>query len=118
MDEMKDTASSDPAKQARDALAAAYADLTVASKRGIAEDGKILFGAAAAIDVAVELLMPPNEDRELAAQSCQEALKLVKLTRAYAQRDAGGSVAQVLDDAMKGIADAVKVLKLLKLAES
>jgi hypothetical protein len=115
---MKDAASTDPAKQARDALAAAYADLTVASKRGIAEDGKILFGAAAAIDVAVELLMPPNEDRESAAQSCQEALKLVKLTRAYAQRDAGGSVAQVLDAAMKRIADALKLLKLLKLAES
>jgi hypothetical protein len=118
MDEMKDSASTDPAKPARDALGAAYADLTVASKRGIAEDGKILFGAAAAIDVALEFLLPPNVDRELAAQNCHEALKLVKLTRAYAQRDSGGSAAQALDDAMKKIEDALKVLKLLKLAES
>ena len=78
---------------------------------------QILFGAAA-IDVALEFLLPPNVDRELAAQNCHEAVKLVKLTRAYAQRDSGGSAAQVLDDAMKKIEDALKVLKLLKLAES
>lgn len=118
MGNMKDEASTDPAKQARDALGSAYADLTVASKRGVAEDGKILFGAAAAIDVAVEFLLPPNVDWKLAAQNCHEALKLVKMTRAYAQRDSGGSAAQVLDEAMKKIEGALKVLKLLKLAES
>jgi len=108
---MKDASSPDPVKQARDALGVAHADLTAATKRAIGDDGKILFGAASAIDLAVEFVTPPNTDRTAAAQNCREALKLVKVTRAYAQRESGGDMAKVLDRATKSIEGAVKFLE-------
>jgi hypothetical protein len=108
---MAEAPSTDPIKQARDALVAAHADLIAASKRGVVDDGKIFFGAAAAVDVAVECLIPPSVDRELAAQNCDEALKVAKMTRAYAQREAGGSNAQLLDNALKNMELALKLIR-------
>jgi len=108
---MKDAPSTESARQIRDLLSAAHADLSAVSKRAIGDDGRILFGAAAAVDLAVESLMPPNVDRELAAQSCEEALKLAKVTRAYEQRESGGSIAQALAQAMKKIEDALKLVR-------
>ncbi len=108
---MKDAANTDPAKQARDSLARAHADLTAAMKRAIGDDGKVFFGAAAALDLAVESLMPPHPDSALAAQSCHEALELLKITRAYAQRESGGPMSKVLDETTKRIEGAVKLLQ-------
>ncbi len=98
-------------QQARDALGAARTDLAAASKRGVGDDGKIFFGAAAAIDVAVEFLTPPHVDRALAAQSCHEALALARLTRAYATRESGGSNASLLEHATKNMEGALKALE-------
>jgi hypothetical protein len=108
---MADAPSTEAVKQVRDLLSAVHADVSAISKRAIGDDGRILFGAAAAIDVAVEALMPPEVDRELAAQSCEEALKLIKLTRAYGQRDSGGSISQALMLAMQKLADVLKLVR-------
>jgi hypothetical protein len=107
---MKDAPSTDPVKLARDALGTAYADLTAAMKRALAEDSKIFFGAGAAVDLAVESLLPPHLDTVLAAQSCREALELVTTTRAYATRASGGSMATLLEDTNKRIEYALKLL--------
>jgi hypothetical protein len=108
---MKDEPSTEPATRLRDLLATAHADLSAVSKRAIGDDGRILFGAAAALDVAVEAVMPPNVDRVLAAQSCEEALKLVKVTRAHEQRESGGAIAQSLAQATRKIEDALKLIR-------
>ena len=107
----KDAASPDPLKQARDALAKAHVDVTAATQRTVGDDGKAFLGAAAALDLAVECLMPPHPDSALAAESCHEALELLKVTRAYAQRESGGPMAKVLDETTKRIDGAVKLLR-------
>jgi hypothetical protein len=88
--------SQDPAAQIRATLAAAYTELIAASKVAVGEDGKTLLGVAAAVDLAVESLIPPAPDRALASSSCREALSLLEKTRTYAQ---GGNIAKLLDPA-------------------
>jgi hypothetical protein len=64
-------------------LEATRADLDAASKKAIGDDGRIFLAAAAAVDLAIEALTPPNAESALAAQSCSEALTLLKITRAH-----------------------------------
>jgi hypothetical protein len=106
-DQLTDQPPNDSAAQARAMLAAAYKDLLAASKVAVGDDGGTLLGAAAAIDVAVECLTPPNTDTPLAMSSCREALELTSKTRTYAQ---GGNIANSLDAAKRHVADALKIL--------
>ena len=106
---MKDGSTTDPAPRARAELDAAHADLTAASKKAIGDDGKMFFGVAAAIELAVECLTPPSSDPALAAQSCREALELAKLTRAHAQ-GSSSNAGNLLEQAKKRIASALKLL--------
>jgi hypothetical protein len=108
---MENALGEDRAGQAREALDAALADLAAAAKKAIADDGRIFFGATSALEVAVESLFAPHRDAQLAAQSCLEALKLVKLTRAYAQREFGGGTAKLLEQATKRIEDVLEALQ-------
>jgi hypothetical protein len=97
----------DPAARARALLAEAYTELIGASKVAVGDDGKTLLGAAAAIDLAVELLTPPTPDAAFAANSCREALELANSTRAYAS---GGNIAKLLDGGRDKVAAALKLL--------
>jgi hypothetical protein len=108
---MENALGKDRTGQAREALDAALADLTAATKKAIGDDGRIFFGATSALEVAVESLFPPHRDAQLAAQSCREALKLVKLTRAYASREAGGSTAKLIEQATKKIEGVLEALQ-------
>jgi hypothetical protein len=99
--------SNEIAAAARAVLATAYAELVAASKVVVGDDGKTLLAAAAAVDLAVEMLTPPDTDAATAGQSCREALELVQTTRSYAQ---GGNIANVLDPAKQKLADALKML--------
>ena len=108
---MKEAAVADPGKPLRDALGVAHADITTATKKAVRDDGTIFFGAAAALDVAVEYLFPESGDHVLAAQSCREALELVKGTRAYATRAAGGDMAKLVEQATHRIEVVLKVLE-------
>jgi len=90
----------DPATNARAELDLALADLNSASKKAIGEDGRIFVAAAAALELAIEALTPPNAERALAAQSCREALALLKITRAHrggASSNAGIVLEQVAE---------------------
>jgi len=89
-------------------LAAAYTELSAASKVVVGDDGRTLLAAAAAVDLAVEMLTPPDTDAAMAAQSCREALQLAQTTRSYAQ---GGNIANVLDPAKQKLTDALKMLE-------
>lgn len=89
-------------------LATAYTELTAASKVVVGDDGRTLLAAAAAVDLAVEMLTPPDTDAATAAQSCREALTLTQTTRSYAQ---GGNIANVLDPAKQKLSDALKMLE-------
>jgi hypothetical protein len=91
---------------ARALLESAYKELMAASKVAVGDDGATLMAAAAALDVAVESLMPGAPDLDLARASCQEALALAHRTRAYAQ---GGNIANVLDPARHKLAEALKL---------
>jgi hypothetical protein len=97
----------DTTAQARAILATAYTELVAASKVAVGDDGRTLLGAAAAVDLAVEALTPPDADTAMAVSSCREALELTNATRAYAQ---GGNIAKLLDPAKKKVADALKIL--------
>jgi hypothetical protein len=97
----------DAAAQTRATLATAYTELVAAAKVAVGDDGKILLGAAAAVDLAVEMLTPPDTDAAMAAQSCREALELTRSTRSYAQ---GGNIAKALDPAKQKLEDALKAL--------
>ncbi|HZF27573.1 MAG TPA: hypothetical protein VE907_00505 [Gammaproteobacteria bacterium] len=81
----------DPTAPARAELEAAHSDLAVARKKAIGDDGKILLAAAAAIELAIEYLTPPHTERALAAQSCREAVALMKITRAHGQGSASNA---------------------------
>jgi hypothetical protein len=81
------------------------------SRKSVADDGRIFFGATSALELAIESLFPPQTDAALAAQSCREALTLVKLTRAYAQRAAGGDNARLLEQATTNVEQVVKKLR-------
>ena len=93
--------------EARVILATAYTELTAAAKVAVGDDGGTLLAAAAAVDLAVELLTPPDADVALAANSCLEALHLAGQTRAYAQ---GGNIANLLEPAKQKVAHALKLL--------
>ena len=89
----------DPVAQVRAEIEALRADLDAASKKAIGDDGKIFMAAAAALDLANEALTPPNAERALAAQSCREALTLLKITRAHrggASSNAGMLLEQII----------------------
>jgi hypothetical protein len=101
------TTNQDSAAQARVALTTAYTELLAASKVAVGDDGKTLIVAAAALDLAVELLTPPNPEVAMATNSCREALELLAETRTYAQ---GGNIANLLDPAKKKIEAALKLL--------
>ena len=103
-------AAADPWKPARDSLVVAHAALTDATKKGLAVDATVFFGAASAVEVAIEALHPPYDDCVLAAQSCGEAMKLLKVTRAYAQRETGGTAAALLEQSIKAINVALKLI--------
>jgi hypothetical protein len=100
--------STDAAARARATLATAYTELLAAAKVAVGADGQVLVGAAAAVDVAVELLTPPHTDAAMAAQSCRDALELTRTTRSYAQ---GGTIAKALDPAKRKLEDTLKVLE-------
>ena len=104
---MSNAPTKDAAAQARTALATAYTELLAASKVAVGEDGKTLIVAAAAVDLAVELLTPPDPDAAMAANSCREALELLGKTSSYAQ---GGNIANLLDPARKKLEDPLKLL--------
>ena len=97
----------DAGAQARALLESAYKELLPASKVAVGDDGATLMGAAAAVDVAVESLLPAEADLELARSSCREALELARTTRSYAQ---GGNIANLLDPARDKVAAALKLL--------
>jgi hypothetical protein len=78
----------DPTAQVRAELEAAHSDLNAAAKKAIGDDGRIFMAAAAALELAIESLTPPSTESALAAQSCREALALLKVSRAHGQ---GGS---------------------------
>lgn len=104
---MSSSPSFDKAAVARTALADAYTSFVAASKVVVGDDGRILLAAAAAIDLAVELLTPPMAETDLAARSCREAILLTSKTRSYA---AGGNIANLLDPARKKLDDALRLL--------
>lgn len=104
---MSNAPSLDTAARARLLLAAAYTELVSASKVAVGDDGKTLLGAAAAVDLAVELLTPPTADVSFAASSCREALELAKTTRAYA---AGGNIAKLIDAGRDKLAAVLELL--------
>lgn len=104
---MTKTATNEVAAPARALLESAYKELLAAAKVAVGDDGATLMAAAAAIDVAVESLMPGAADLELARASCREALELARNTRAYAQ---GGSIANVLEPARQKLAAALQAL--------
>jgi len=106
-EQLTTTPTKDSAAEARAALATAYTELLAASKVAVGDDGRTLISAAAAVDLAVELLTPPDPDAAMAANSCREALELVKQTRSYAQ---GGNIANLLDPARQKIEGALKTL--------
>ena len=54
---MKDAASTDPTKQARDSLGTVYADFTAASKKGLADDTKVFFGAALIFSAGIIIIL-------------------------------------------------------------
>jgi hypothetical protein len=81
----------DPTAPVRAELEAAHADLGAARKKAIGDDGKIFLAAAAAIELAIEYLTPPDTERALAAQSCREAIALLKITRAHGQGSASNA---------------------------
>jgi len=90
----------DPMSKARTDLEAALAELEAGSKKAIGDDGRIFAAAAAALALAVEALTPPNAERSIAAQSCREALALLKITRAHrggSSSNAGIVLAQVAE---------------------
>lgn len=88
-------------------MATAFAELTAASKVAVGDDGRTLLAAAAAVDLAVELLTPPDTDAATAANSCREALDLASQTREYAQ---GGNIANLLEPAKRKVEQALKLL--------
>jgi hypothetical protein len=100
--------SKEGAAQVRRVLENAYQELLAAAKVAVVDDGETLAVAAAAVDVAIEALMPPQPDVALAASSCHEALELARRTRAYAQ---GGNIANALDPARRKLEDALKRLQ-------
>jgi len=102
-----DESSKDAAARAKVTLAAAYTELVAASKIAVGDDGKTLLAAAAAADLAVELLTPPDIDAAMASASCREALELTRGTRSYAQ---GGTIAKTLDPAKQKLESALKLL--------
>jgi len=104
---LTDQISKDAAAQARATLAAAYTELVAASKVAVGDDGRGLLAAAAAVDLAVELLTPPDFDPAMASGSCREALELTRGTRSYAQ---GGTIAKALDPAKQKLESALKLL--------
>jgi hypothetical protein len=108
---MREAPAADAAKLEREALGVALTDLNTVSRKSVADDGQIFFGATSALELAVESLFPPHADAALAAQSCREALKLVKLTRAYASRDSGGANAKLLEQATASIEQVLKKLR-------
>jgi hypothetical protein len=105
---LTNTPTKESAAQVRAALATAYTELLAASKVAVGDDGRTLVSAAAAADLAVELLTPPDPDVAMAANSCREALELLGQTRTYAQ---GGNIAKSLDPAKKKIEAALKILE-------
>ena len=104
---MTEPVTTNDAAPARALLETAYKELLAASKVAVGDDGATLMAAAAAVDVAVESLMPGAPDLDLARASCQEAFELARNTRAYAQ---GGSIANVLEPARQNLAKALKLL--------
>jgi hypothetical protein len=104
---LTETVTKDNAAPARALLEIAYKELLAASKVAVGDDGATLMAAAAAVDVAVESLMPGAPDLGLARASCQEAFELARNTRAYAQ---GGSIANALEPARQNLAKALKLL--------
>jgi hypothetical protein len=104
---MTDESSKNAAARARAMLQDAYTELVAGSKVAVGDDGRILLAAAAAVDLAVELLTPPDADAAMASGSCREALELTRRTRSYAQ---GGSIANVLDPAKQKLESALKLL--------
>lgn len=105
--ELTDQSGKDAAAQARATLTAAYTELGTASKVAVGDDGKSLLAAAAAVDLAVELLTPPDIDAAMASASCREALELTRGTRSYAQ---GGTIAKALEPAKQKLESALKLL--------
>jgi hypothetical protein len=99
----------DIAARARASLEAAHADLEAASKKAIGDDVKIFFGAAAAIELAIEYLTPPHTDAAPAAQSTREALELLKLTRAQKQ-GSSSNAGMLLEQALRKIEAGLKLL--------
>jgi hypothetical protein len=95
------------AAQARALLESAHAELLAAAKIVVGDDGQRLVVAAASVDLAVEMLMPPDSDSALAASSCRDALGEVSATRDYA---AGGTIANALEPARKKLEDALALL--------
>lgn len=93
--------------RARELLENSYKGLLAASKVVVGEDSPTLMAAAAAVDVAIESLLPPAGDVELARSSCREALELARKTRSYAQ---GGNIANLLDPARQKLAEALELL--------
>jgi hypothetical protein len=102
------TTKEDSSADVRAILETAYKELLAASKVAVGDDGQTLMAAAAAVDVAVEALMPPHAEPELAASSCREALELARQTRTYAQ---GGNIANALDPARRKLEDSLKLLQ-------
>jgi hypothetical protein len=104
---LTDESSKDAAARAKTTLAVAYTELVAASKVAVGDDGRSLLAAAAAVDLAVELLTPPDIDTAMASGSCREALELTRSTRSYAQ---GGTIAKALDPAKQKLEDALELL--------
>jgi len=105
--ELPDESNKDVAARAKATLAAAYTELVAASKVAVGDDGKALLAASAAVDLAIELLTPPDTDAAMASGSCREALELTRSTRSYAQ---GGTIAKALDPAKQKLEDALELL--------
>jgi hypothetical protein len=100
-------ATNEIAAPARALLESAYKELLAAAKVAVGNDGATLMAAAAAIDVAIESLMPGAADLDLARATCREALEHARNTRAYAQ---GGSIANVLEPARRKLTEALQAL--------
>jgi hypothetical protein len=96
------------AAQARALLETAYKELLAAAKVVVGDDGPTLLSAAAAVDVAVECLVPPQVELALATSSCRDAIAQARATRSYAQ---GGSIANLLDPARRKLDEALALLE-------
>lgn len=103
----QETAARTKAARARLALASAYESFVAGRKVAVGDDGRTLSMAAAAIDLAIELLSPPAPELALAAGSCKEAAELLAQTRAYAP---GGSIAIVVDPGKRKLEEALALL--------